>query len=69
MNIQDSYQKTTIQPYIKCRQIQMTESEEETVIIAPVKEPPISPRKKIVPGHSPKRKFENLNVSKSVSLN
>ena len=44
-----------------------TESEEDTVIVAP--EVPVSPRKKIVPGMSPKRKFENLNVSKSVSLN
>ena len=44
-----------------------TESEEDTVIVAP--EVPVSPRKKIVPGTSPRRKFENLNVSKSVSLN
>ena len=45
----------------------MTESEEDTVIVAP--EVPVSPRKKIVPGLSPKRKLENINVSKSVSLN
>ena len=45
----------------------MTESEEDTVIVAP--EVPVSPRKKTVPGMSPKRKFENINVSKSVSLN
>ena len=44
-----------------------TESDEDTVVVAP--EASISPKKKIVPGMSPKRKFENLNVSKSVSLN